>query len=106
MSMTYWNGTIIGPYNVKKLLIQTVFDGRIYGLKIVCGPDYPQKPLEISFQNKINIPSVNQNSGRVDNLNLLKAWKPETSIEMILVALKNQMVANKSKQQPAEGATY
>ena len=62
--------------------------------------------MEVSFTTKINIPSVNQNSGRVDNLNLLKQWKTETNIETILVALKNEMLANKSKKQPAEGQTY
>ncbi|MCL4111414.1 UNVERIFIED_CONTAM: hypothetical protein GTU68_062537 [Idotea baltica] len=82
MTLTSWNGTILGPYN-------TVFDNRIYSLKIVCGPDYPHKPLQVSFLNKINIPSVNQHNGRVENLGLLKNWKPETTIENVLVALKN-----------------
>lgn len=70
-------------------LTQTVFDNRIYSLKIVCGQDYPQKPPSVTFVNKINIPSVNQSNGRVENLALLKNWKPETTIEKILVALKN-----------------
>ena len=65
----------------------------------------PQKPLEVSFNTKISLPSVN-NHGRVDNLNVLKQWKAETTIETILVALKNEMVANKSKKQPAEGEMY
>ena len=30
----------------------------------------------------------------------------KTNIETILVALKNEMLANKSKKQPAEGQTY
>lgn len=99
MSLSYWNGTIIGPYN-------TVFDGRIYSLRIVCGPDYPYKPLQISFVNKINIPSVNQNTGKVENLPQLKNWRPETTIQHVLVALKNEMVANKGSKQPPEGANY
>jgi ubiquitin-conjugating enzyme E2 variant len=69
--------------------MKTVFDNRIYSLKIVCGPDYPQKPPTISFVNKINIPSVNQSSGRVENLGLLKNWKQDTTLENILVGLKN-----------------
>jgi ubiquitin-conjugating enzyme E2 variant len=85
---------------------QTVFDNRIYSLKIVCGQDYPQKPPQITFANKINIPSVNQANGKVENLPLLKNWKPETTIENILVALKGEMVANKGTKQPPEGATY
>ena len=62
--------------------------------------------MEMTFTTKINIPSVNQNNGKVDNLNILKQWKSETNIETILVALKNEMLANKSKKQPAEGQTY
>jgi ubiquitin-conjugating enzyme E2 variant len=58
-------------------------------LKVVCGPDYPQKPPEITFLNKINIPSVNQTNGRVEKLPVLKDWKPTTTIENILIALKN-----------------
>jgi ubiquitin-protein ligase len=56
--------------------------------------------------NKINIPSVNQGNGKVDSMNLLKQWKPETTLENILVTLKNEMMANKNKNQPADGATY
>lgn len=106
MTMTHWNGTILGPYNVINVFKQTVFDNRIYSLKIVCGEDYPQKPPTITFANKINIPSVNQNNGRVDKLGLLNAWNEDTTIEKILVALKNEMIANKTVKQPAEGASY
>jgi hypothetical protein len=49
---------------------------------------------------------VNQNNGRVDNLALLKAWKSTTTIENILVAIKNEMVANKGSKQPAEGTEF
>jgi len=35
MSLTGWNGTIIGPAG-------TNFDGRIYSLKITCGDYYPK----------------------------------------------------------------
>jgi len=49
---------------------------------------------------------VNQANGKVENLPLLKNWKPETTIENILVGLKNEMVANKSAKQPAEGSEY
>ena len=42
MSMTYWNGTIIGPPN-------TNFDNRIYFLSIKCGADYPSVPPDVNF---------------------------------------------------------
>jgi ubiquitin-protein ligase len=43
----------------------------------------------VVFSNKVNLPSVNQANGRVENLGLLKAWKETTTIENILVGLKN-----------------
>ena len=95
-----------GPLQSSSSPTQTNFENRIYSLNIVCGPEYPEKPPSISFANKINIPSVNQNNGRVENLGLLKAWKNTTTIENILVALKNEMMANKGSKQPPEDAYY
>jgi ubiquitin-conjugating enzyme E2 variant len=75
-------------------------------LQINCGPEYPEKPPTIRFANKVSLPSVNQNNGRVENLALLKAWKNSTTIEGILVALKNEMMTNKGLKQPPEDAYY
>ena len=69
---------------------------------MVCGPEYPNKAPEVKFNNKINLPSVNQANGRVDNLALLKNWKATTTMENILVSIKNEMVANKGLKQPPE----
>jgi ubiquitin-protein ligase len=60
----------------------------------------------MKFSTKINLPCVNQANGRVENLACLKAWKSTTTIENILVAIKNEMVANKGLKQPAEGAEF
>jgi len=49
---------------------------------------------------------VNQANGRVENLPQLKAWKNTTTIENLLVALKNEMTANKGLKQPGEDAYY
>ncbi len=56
--MSKWNGTIIGPGN-------SVHQNRIYALKITCGAQYPDAPPEVSFLTKINLPCVNQQSGKV-----------------------------------------
>jgi ubiquitin-conjugating enzyme E2 variant len=72
----------------------------------VCGPNYPEAPPIINFSNKVSLPSVNQGNGRVENLPLLKAWKNTTTIENLLVALKNEMLANKAAKQPPEDAYY
>jgi ubiquitin-conjugating enzyme E2 variant len=60
----------------------------------------------LTFANKINLPSVNPNNGKVENLPILKAWKNTTTMENLLVALKNDMVSNKGAKQPPEDAYY
>lgn len=86
--------------------IQTNFENRIYFLTVNCGPEYPEKAPTLTFSTKINIPSVNQANGRVENLPQLKAWKNTTTIENLLVALKNEMANNKGLKQPPEDATF
>eukprot|EP01015_Nassula_variabilis_P006549 TRINITY_DN149_c0_g1_i3.p1 TRINITY_DN149_c0_g1~~TRINITY_DN149_c0_g1_i3.p1 ORF type:complete len:145 (-),score=17.11 TRINITY_DN149_c0_g1_i3:87-521(-) len=103
ISLTNWNGTIIGPYG-------TSFDSRIYSLKIVCGPDYPVKPPQVKFVTKINLGCVNQTNGVVDDkkFTILKNWNKTYSIETVLVNLKNELQSsvNKKLAQPPEGTTF
>jgi ubiquitin-conjugating enzyme E2 variant len=56
--MSNWNGTIIGPGH-------SVHQNRIYSLKIQCGPNYPDEPPTVWFLTRINLPSVNQQTGKV-----------------------------------------
>ena len=100
-SFTDWNGTIIGPAN-------TNFDNRIYFLTIKCGPAYPSTPPEVSFNTRINLPSVNQQNGRVEptKFHMFANWKTDYSMEKILIGLKNEMIANKKLPQPAEGDMF
>lgn len=88
------------------MLKQTTYENRIYSLSIYCGPDYPQKAPEMKFNTKVNLPSVNQANGRIENCSVLKNWKPQYTIETVLQELKKEMVSNKKLPQPAEGATY
>jgi len=60
----------------------------------------------LTFSNKVNLPSVNAANGKVENLPVLKAWKNTTTMENILVALKQDMVNNKGLKQPPEDAYY
>lgn len=100
-SFTNWNGTIIGPPN-------TNMDGRIYSLTITCGPNYPAAAPTVRFQSKVNIPSVNQGNGLVEpnKFPLFMKWNSETTMEKILIALKQEMIANKKNAQPNDGDMY
>ncbi len=106
MTLTYWNGTILGPYGVIKIIIQTTFENRIYSLAINCGNDYPNKAPDFKFNTKVNLPFVNQANGKIENFSFLKNWKSEYTIDRILLELKKEMVNNKKLAQPAEGLEY
>jgi ubiquitin-conjugating enzyme E2 variant len=97
-SFTQWNGTIVGPPS-------TVFDNRIYFLLIECGPNYPMIAPIVRFTSKVNLPSVNQSNGLVEpnKFPLFRNWQKETNMEKILIGLKQEMIANKSAKQPADG---
>jgi ubiquitin-conjugating enzyme E2 variant len=101
MTMSDWNGTIIGPAGTKH-------EGRIYTLRLYCGPDYPDKPPRVKFVSRINIGCVNPQNGEVHNLSVLKAWKREYTIETILKELFKEMQspANRNLPQPPEGSMF
>lgn len=64
----------------------------------------------IKFVSKINMASVNQSTGWVDNsqVNLLKNWSRTNTIENALEALRKEMEgqAFKKLKQPDEGAVF
>ena len=100
-TFTDWNGTIIGPANTK-------FDNRIFFLRIKCGPHYPSQPPEVHFQSKVNLPCVNQANGKVEpsKFHVFANWKGDYDMEKTLIGLKNEMIANKNVNQPADGDMY
>ncbi|XP_054761929.1 ubiquitin-conjugating enzyme E2 variant 2-like [Lytechinus pictus] len=103
MAMTDWNGMIIGPP-------RTPFEGRMYNLKLKCGPRYPDDPPTVVFTNRIALSCVDSHSGEVlkRNLSVLDKWQRSYTIKTILSELKRTMTAkdNAKLQQPPEGARY
>ena len=99
-SFTKWNGTIIGPPN-------TNFDNRIYMMSIICGANYPAERPQVKFNSKINLPCVSQNDGTVtNNFKLFNPWNPATTLEKMLIGIKNEMIINKKSAQPADGDMF
>lgn len=92
-----WNGTIIGPQN-------TPLGDRIYGVKLKCGPRYPDVPPQLAFVNKIaGLNGVNAN-GLVDYQQVTgRMWTRNTTMYEYLCRVREAMVvAAKTKQPSAE----
>jgi hypothetical protein len=53
------------------LLKQSVHEGRIYTVKLFCDKEYPDRPPSVRFHSRINMNSVNQETGVVSNQNLI-----------------------------------
>lgn len=83
ISMTNWNGTILGPPH-------SVHENRIYSLKIRCGEQYPDTPPEVTFVSKVNAPCVNSTNGKVDlsKLPAIATWKREFTMETVLIEIR------------------
>lgn len=85
-------------------------ENRIYSLKIHCGPDYPDKPPEVTFASKVNLPCVDARSGKVDlsKMPSISVWKRDFTMETVLIEIRRYMAApaNKKLPQPAEGTNF
>lgn len=102
ITMTYWNGTIIGPPHSNH-------ENRIYSLNIKCGENYPDEPPVVTFVSKIALNCVDaQGYVLPSELDILKNWKRLYTMEIVLLELRKSMAssANKKLAQPSEGSTY
>jgi len=101
--LTNWNATIFGPPH-------STHENRIYSLKIHCGDQYPEHPPDVSFISKINLPCVDDRTGKVDPAKLpcLNQWKRDFTMETILIDLRRYMAhaAHRKLPQPPEGSTF
>jgi ubiquitin-conjugating enzyme E2 variant len=87
----------------------TIFDGRLYELRISCGPEYPVSPPKVRFSSRINMSSVDQTSGVIENdLQTLANWNRNMTMENVLVNIKNAMTLpqNRRLPQPPEGSVF
>jgi ubiquitin-conjugating enzyme E2 variant len=64
--------------------------------------------MQARFTSKVNLPSVNQNTGVVESnkFPLFKNWSSETTMEKMLTGLYNEMIANKKAPQPPDGDMF
>jgi ubiquitin-conjugating enzyme E2 variant len=125
--LTEWNASILGPAGVSScsissvvpfcavvtyprhsVYLQTVFDSRLYELRVTAGPDYPAVPPVVRFVSRINLSSVGTNGSVDKSLPALANWSRNSTIESVLVGLRNNMLApqNRRLAQPPEGTTY
>ncbi|WLF79272.1 E2 ubiquitin-conjugating protein mms2 [Lodderomyces elongisporus] len=102
ITMTNWNGTIIGPPHSNH-------ENRIYSLSITCDAQYPEKPPKVKFVSKVNLPCVDSQGNVIAaEFDTLKNWKRSYSMETVLLELRKSMASpnNKKLTQPPEGSTY
>ncbi|OMH83349.1 Ubiquitin-conjugating enzyme spm2 [Zancudomyces culisetae] len=103
ITLSNWDGTILGVPN-------SVFENRIYCLKIHCDENYPDMPPSVTFLTKINLPCVDQATGAVNKqrVPVLSSWKRSNTLETVLVEIRREMAVsyNRRLPQPPEGSLF
>ena len=74
----------------------------------MCGEKYPDQPLNIKFQTKINMNCVDSRGGVLETWPYLAKWRRDYTIAFILEELRRELASagNRKVPQPVEGTTY
>jgi len=103
MTLTHWNGMIIGPP-------RTPYENRMYSVKIECGNRYPDDAPTAKFISRININCINAATGVVDNrqVPVLSRWQRDYTIKTVLQELRRIMTLKENMKltQPPEGTCF
>lgn len=100
-TMTNWVATIFGPQG-------TMFDGRIYTLKLRCGKNYPDEPPSVRFQTQARMNCVSETGEVTRKLRVISEWQRSYTMETILLEIRKAMMSNENRKvkQPPETSVF